>query len=150
MVFVLKKIKNRAFTLVEIFLTVAIFVLSASIVSPVYLSTKSGDDLNNKTDVLVSSLRRAQILSITSQDDSSWGLKILESSFVIFKGGDYLSRDTNYDDVIEVNKNILSEGLDEIVFTKVFGETSNLGEIKLKTNNREVVVSINKKGTINY
>jgi len=150
MIFILKKTKNRAFTLVEIFLTVAIFVLSASIVSPVYLSTKSGDDLNNKTDVLVSSLRRAQILSIASQDDSSWGLKILEGSFVIFKGNDYLSRDTSHDDVIEVNKNILSEGLDEVVFTKVFGETSNSGEIKLKTNNREVVVSINKKGTINY
>jgi len=143
-------LKNKAFTLLEIILTVSIFVLSASILSPIYLSAKNRDDLSTKTDILVSSLRRAQILSISGQEDSSWGVKILEDSLVVFKGDSYLTRDTSQDDVIAVNKNILTEGLDEIVFTKIFGETSNIGDITLKTKNKEIIISINRKGMIDY
>ncbi len=143
-------LKNKAFTLLEIMLTVSIFVLSASILSPIYLSAKNRDDLSTKTDILVSSLRRAQILSISGQGDSSWGVKILEDGLVIFKGDSYLTRDISQDDVVSVNKIILTEGLDEVVFTKIFGETNNIGDIKLKLRDKEITVGINKKGVIDY
>lgn len=142
--------KNKAFTFLEIILTVSIFVLSASILSPIYLSAKNRDDLSTKTDILVSSLRRAQILSISGQGDSSWGVKILEDGLVIFKGDSYLTRDISQDDVVSVNKIILTEGLDEVVFTKIFGETNNIGDIKLKLRDKEITVGINKKGVIDY
>lgn len=142
--------KKKAFTLLEILLTVSIFAVASAVLSPIYFSSKNKDELSTKADMLVSSLRRAQILSMSGQEDSSWGVKISNSNFVIFKGSDYVSRDANFDDVISVNKNISNEGLDEVVFSKIFGETTNVGEIKLKTNTQEIIIDINKKGIVNY
>lgn len=141
---------KKGFTLLEIVLTVSILVLTSSILAPIYLSTKSKDDLSSQVFILSSSLRRAQVLSITGQDDSSWGVKILPDNFVLFKGDTYSNRDVSQDEVIIINKNIVVEGLDEVVFSKVFGETNNVGEIIVKTGNDQIVLLVNKKGIIDY
>ncbi|PKM91758.1 hypothetical protein CVU82_00945 [Candidatus Falkowbacteria bacterium HGW-Falkowbacteria-1] len=141
---------SRGFSLLEILLTVSILALLAGVLSPVYFSMQSRDSLEAKTETVVSSLRRAQILSMTGENDSSWGLKILENEVVVFEGNDYLTRDTVYDDIIKIDSKIITSGLDEIVFNKIVGDTNDTGVVTLKSTTQERNIDINKKGIVNY
>jgi prepilin-type N-terminal cleavage/methylation domain-containing protein len=142
--------KRFGFTLLEIILVFAILGISSAFIAPIYFSTKNKDDLDNKTDIIVSSLRRAQSLAMTGYQDSSWGLKILENDIVVFMGEDYINRDPGFDDIVSVNKNINRSGLDEVVFLKNIGNTNNFGSINLSISNFNREIIINKKGIIEY
>lgn len=74
---------KKAFTLLEVLLTVSILVLSAGVMSPIYFSAKNKEDLSSSVDMVVASLRRAQTLSIGGQHDTSWGVKILNGNIII-------------------------------------------------------------------
>ena len=143
-------LKRKAFTLLEILLSISIFVLLASIISPIYFSTKNRDDLDTKVDSVVSLLRRAQILSMTGSHDSSWGVKILDKEVIMFKGDDFSSRDSNFDDVLRVRNGINFNGFDEIVFSRVFGRSSVLGDLEISLNDDLKVLTINEMGIISY
>lgn len=142
--------KKSAFTLLEIILVVALIAISAGIVAPIYYSAKSNDDFNNSFSTLVGSLRRAQILSMASLNDSSWGLKIIDNNIIIFKGENYLNRSTDYDEIISVNRNIRSSGLDEVVFSKYTGKPNLSGDISWQLNTLERTLSINEIGIVDY
>lgn len=147
-----RKIKNFSpgFSLLEILLTISILALSAGILSPIYFSMQTRESLETKTETIVSSLRRAQILSMSGEHDSSWGLKVLEEEVVIFKGLDYLSRDVDYDEIIVVDRKIITSGLDEFVFNKISGDTDNFGDIRLDSVSQVRNINVNKKGIVSY
>ncbi|MFA5644654.1 MAG: type II secretion system protein [Patescibacteria group bacterium] len=148
MIFISRK---KAFTLMELILVVALIVITSAITAPIYFSAKSGDDLDNSADVLASSIRRAQILSMAVEGDSSWGVKIENDNIIIFRGDDYSLRDSNWDESVKINKNIVFSGLDEIVFHKFYGRPVVEGDIYLKINDgRTSTVNINSWGTVNY
>jgi prepilin-type N-terminal cleavage/methylation domain-containing protein len=142
--------KKHGFTLLELILVTALLVITSAIVAPIYFSAKGSDDLNNSVSALVSSLRRAQSLSMAIEGDSSWGVKIINDNFTIFKGSDYFSRDSLSDENFKINKNIKNAGLDEIVFSKLDGRPNLTGDIVLNNNNTNKILNINSLGIIDY
>ena len=142
--------KKSAFTLLEIILVFALIAISAGIVAPIYYSAKSNDDFNNSFSTLVSSLRRAQILSMASLNDSSWGLKLIDNKIIIFKGDSYLNRLVDYDEIVSVNRNIQSSGLDEVVFSKYTGRPNLSGDILWQLSSLEKTLNINELGIVDY
>ncbi len=141
---------KKAFTLLEVLLTVSILVLSAGVMSPIYFSAKNKEDLSSSVDMVVASLRRAQTLSIGGQHDTSWGVKILNGNIIIFSGNDFLSRNSALDEKILTNKNIIISGSNEFVFDKITGSTSDFGNVILSLKSNSNTISVNKRGIVSY
>ncbi len=142
--------KKSGFTLLEIILVVALLAISSGVVAPIYYSAKNSDDLINTRDSLISSLRRAQLLSMAVKNDETWGLKINNQEIIVFQGNDFFSRNQDYDEIVRINRNINVEGIDEIVFLKLSGRPSVSDDFILTSNNKTIEISVNQLGIVDY
>lgn len=140
----------RGFSLVEIAVVIGIIGLLATISASVYSNFKAHENLEIATTGAVEAVRYAQANSQAGKGDSSWGVKILPSSIIIFKGASYAGRDAAADQSLDFSGGIAPGGLSEIVFAKMMGSTANIGTITLTNSYGVKNISINEKGTIIY
>ena len=139
------------FTLVEMLLVVGLLAIIAGFSLPVYQSFQNKNDLTVAAMTLVQVERRAQTLSQSGTNDASWGVKIQSGTVVLFKGISYIARDTTADEVNSISPAISIAGVNEIVFSKIFGMPGTTGTTTLTSiNNDTTAVGITSKGTISY
>lgn len=142
---------NKGFTLLEILLSIALIAILAGFSIPVYQSFQVKNDLDVATNIVAQSLRRAQSLSRSQDGDISWGVKIQTGSITLFKGTNYATRDSAFDELFNMPQTITPSGLGEIVFTKFSGDPQSTGNIVLNsTINETKNITINSKGMVNY
>lgn len=145
------KMKKRGFTLLEMLLSVSIIVIITSITVPVYFSLKIDNDLNIAQNIIVTGLRRAQILARASKNDSDWGVHMQTNSITIFNGTSYAARVTTFDEDFDTPNTVTFSNLSEIVFSKFTGLPTTTGQIDLTANNNATAqVAINAQGEIDY
>lgn len=142
--------KTKGFTLLEVLVVLGIIAIAAGFTAPVYQSFQLRNDVDLAANVTAQSLRRAQALSQAVDGDITWGVAIQSGSVTIFQGASYATRDSQYDEVLDVNPNVSNSGVGEIVFTKVTGVPSATGSIVFSGNNRDVTLTINSLGGIEY
>lgn len=141
---------NRSgFTLIELILVVAIIGLLVGLFGSVGTSFLVRNNTQNTTNDLVSSLRVAQLNSISGKRDSTWGVKIISGQIVVFAGTSYASRITTFDENVSFASPVtISPNNAEIVFAKNTGTTTattltitnNIGEtITVLVNNQGIV-----------
>ena len=145
-----KKKENFGFSIMEIIIVLGIFAIFFAMSSSVYTSFKSSSNLKIATGSLVEALRFAKTNSQVAKDDSKWGVKLILSSLIIFKGNDYSSRDQSLDQSLNFPVGVTSNGLDEVVFEKMTGFTTNTGDIFLLNNYGEQKITLNSYGIIDY
>ena len=139
------------FTLLEVLLSITLIAILAAISVPFYQSFQVRNDLDIATNTVVQALRQAQTLSQAVDQDISWGVKIQIGSIILFKGPNYISRDSSYDEIYDISSGIASSGLDEIVFAKFTGEPPMTGTTILTSSGGEIRnITINSKGMITY
>lgn len=141
---------KKGFTLIEMLMTLSVFVILAGISAPFYMSFQARNDLGVTTSVVVSSLRRAQSMSQNMELDSAWGLKIAAGKITLFKGANFASRDSQYDEEFSISPAVSFSGINEVVFVKMSGETENVGDIIISANNNEKTITVNKKGMLEF
>lgn len=142
---------HKGFTLFEVLLSITIIALVAGISVPVYQSFQVRNDLNIAASTVVQTLRRAQVLSQAVDGDMSWGVYSGNGAITLFKGGSYITRDSNFDESFAVPTNITPSGLQEIIFTKFTGFPQTTGNIIFTSSANETkTISINKKGTVSW
>jgi type II secretory pathway pseudopilin PulG len=142
---------KKGFALVEALLAIAVVTILASFSVPVYQYFQVKNDLDIVRDEIVHSLRRAQIRSQAVDGDVTWGVDVRTGQVTIFKGANYASRDSDYDEVFDVSDNISFSGISEITYSKVFGEPSATGTITLTSVlGDSIAISVNSKGMISY
>jgi len=139
--------KNKGFTLLEFLLSVAIFLIIAATAIPAGSRMISGSDYVNTSNEVVSFLKTAQLNAINGKEDSAWGVKITESSLILFKGDSYLSRDAGYDEKIQLPGSI-DVTISEIVYKKVNGDAVSPSSITISANSSSSVININEKGGV--
>lgn len=145
------KNKVSGFTLIEILLSLTLIIGITAITIPVYGHFFGRTNLDNAVSQVVGDWRRAQILSRGAENDSSWGVYVSSSTSVVFMGNSYASRNTNYDEIKNLNSIISLSGLSELVFLKATGTPSTNGTLILTSNNNESrSITINSQGTISY
>ena len=143
--------RSLAFTLLEVLLSVGLIGAITAVSIPLYLSYSTGNDIDIAANTTVQSLRRAQILSQAVQNDATWGVKILNGSITLFKGVDYNSRDTSYDEIFNTPTIIQVSGTSEFVFYKMTGLPIQTGTLTLTSTNNDIKnIVINSKGMIGY
>ncbi len=145
------KSNSSGFTLIETILVVALVGIISGIGLPLYGLMSGSNDLDVAENMLVASLRRAEVLSSSSDGDSVWGVAVMTGSFVLFKGASYASRDVALDEVYDISDSIQVSGITEVVFSKVSAIPNSSGSITLTSVGGEnKQITINEKGTIDF
>ncbi|MFA6307253.1 MAG: type II secretion system protein [Patescibacteria group bacterium] len=147
----LKNIKTVGFTLLEMILVIAVIGILSGITLPSYNKFQNSNNLELATMELVQALRRANLLSLASSRDSSWGVFLSSGQITLFKGSSYLSRDINYDENYNISDIIQISGLSEVVFAKFSASPQSTGTINFSINaNTNKTITINSRGIISY
>jgi type II secretory pathway pseudopilin PulG len=110
----------NGFTLIEFLISIFIIILLSGLFT-LGIDFYKRQELENQAQNLLEVLRRAQSKAISSQFDSSFGVKLESNRFILFKGDSFSTRDSQFDEVYELPAAIKIEGLSEIVFLKTEG-----------------------------
>ncbi len=143
--------KKAGFSLIELLLSVAIIAMIGAMGAPLYQAFQNRNDLYIAALLSTQNLRRAQVLSQASEGDSDWGVHLETGLITLFKGSDYDSRDTDYDERSNIGQSVSITGDTEIIFSKHFGTLNSNKNIVLNSlNNETKTLQINQKGMIEY
>lgn len=153
--------KSKGFSLIELILVIGIL---ASITAGATLTLSSflnRNQLDEYAQSIVHNLRKAQSNSMMRIKDDQWGVYFYDDSgganqeFIFFKGSTY-GEDSTHDDTYELPDSLSFSSItinggdgDEVVFSKVNGETVNDGSIEISSvNGSSYTISINLIGQI--
>lgn len=151
----LKKRHNKrhltGFTIIEVLLSVVIMSMIAGVGIPIYQSFQNRNELDIASVSITQSLRRAQVLAQAVDGDTAWGLYVQSGSITLYKGNNFIARDTGFDEDFQIPTNITISGTQEYVFSKFTGEPLSTGVITLTSvNNESRTITVNEKGMIDY
>ncbi|MDZ7611754.1 MAG: type II secretion system protein [Candidatus Moranbacteria bacterium] len=143
--------KVNGYTLLEILLSVAVISIIAGLSLPVFQSFQNRNDLSVASEVMVNTVRRAEIFSRAGKEDSQWGVRVEGENIVLFKGNDFSGRNQAFDEDFSISSTLNVSGQTEFIFNKFSGEPQSPGSIVfMGLNGRSETVSINEKGVVNY
>lgn len=144
--------QQHGFTLIELLIVMVIMMIIVTISFGFGTSIVTKGKLHAAEEQLRSDLRRTQERSLSGRYDGSWGVDFSEDAhqYVIFQGASYASRNTTYDEVIELPLSVEHSGVVSIIFDRVTGEPSTTGDITLTqaSTNASAIISITSHGII--
>ena len=147
----LSKFFTRGFTLPEVLLSVALLTIIGGMSMPMYRVFMVRDQLDSAATTLAQNLRRAQSLSRAGSGDMTWGVHVGVGSILIYKGSNYVLRDSSFDENTSIPTTIVPTGVNEITFSKVTGVPSATGTFILTSQANETrTITINEKGMVDY
>ncbi|MCB9802546.1 type II secretion system protein [Candidatus Nomurabacteria bacterium] len=162
---------NKGFSLLEMILVVAIFVIILSSVVGLLGDKTVREDLSAKAQEVVNIISRAHDYAVNSYYGDNWGVKILDAStdcytdgssgdcLIIFKGKSYDSRSSDYDEKVLLDTSVFidSDQTNEFYFQRISGwlstTTGALAEqaIILQTNlGSQKIVTTTPTGLVYY
>lgn len=135
-------------TLIELLLVVAIIVVVGVAIAPLGAGFLVRNQLENKTNEIVSSLRTAQLNSISGKEQSSWGVTITSNKIIMFRGSTYTSPGTAFDQSFTIPQSITITPV-QVVFDPLTGNPNTPTTIVLTSNTGDSnTVVVNEVGTV--
>lgn len=145
---------EQGFSLIELLLSVTIIGLLVGLSMPVYQTFQNRSDIDVTTQGIADALRRAQSYARSGNGDSVWSFSMQPASkaFFIYKGNNFATRDTAYDEPFNLlGGGVVTSGLSAVTFSKLSGAPSTTGSIVLTGNNNETrTITINAEGMVTY
>lgn len=149
-------LETRAFTLVEMLISIAIAVLLASLLSGIFSSYLGRNALSGGASTVRSFISEARSLSLSSRDNSSYGVHFASSTVTLFKGSTYSSgasdnRAVNLGRYVVINALSLSGGGTQIVFDRLKGGADKSGTITLalaSNPSEKIIVTVYATGIV--
>ena len=131
----------KSFTLIEVLVVIAVIFIVVALVVVSYRPSEKNLDLNSSTEKIINALMVAQNKTLASEGASQYGvyfdLAPVPHQYILFKGGNYASRDTSFDQINKVPESVEIYNLNlgggaEIVFNRIIGDTSQAGDLSLR------------------
>jgi prepilin-type N-terminal cleavage/methylation domain-containing protein len=147
---------TRGFTLIELVLV----ILIASIISAIVLQGMSGMRARKTIDAgvesVIAAFSQAHLDTISSKDDSQWGVSLGTDRVIVYKGPSYVDgapENTTYllHPSIEVADVTLAGGGSTVLFDRLYGSTSQSGTFVVRARGDpsiSVTVTITGAGAI--
>lgn len=142
---------EKGVTFIELLLVVAIVLTLSVLSAPFYSRFLTQNAVDNTSDQLIGSFRKAQLYAISSKKFSSWGVNYSSYKITLYKGSSYLTRDASFDENFSVNTNIsvsFSAPSTDVNFARVTGLPNISPTITVTDNNKSDVFSINSQGVV--
>jgi prepilin-type N-terminal cleavage/methylation domain-containing protein len=139
----------KGFSLLELILAVAIFAILGGVTAIPFASRFfNKNNLENKTNEIVSSLRTAQMNSISGKEHSQWGVHIDSAKIIMFKGSSYAPPGTPFDQKYDIPGTITISPVD-ITFNALTGNASAVQTITIQDAlGQHYIVSVNEVGSV--
>lgn len=143
--------RAQGFTLIEMLLSVAVISMLVALSAPVYETFNRRNDLDLTAQTLVATLRRAATYARAGNGDSAWSVAVQASTVTLFRGTDFATRNTAFDETSAIPATITPSGASEIEFAKLTATPTAGGTITLtSTTNDTRTVTVNAKGMVQY
>lgn len=140
---------HRGFTLNELIIVVAIFVLMSALSLPYLGDFYRNENIGAHCKNLRQTMYRASYRAIAGERYQKWGVKINSDSYVLFAGPDYASRLTQFDETHDIPNTMTLTGISEVQFTKFNGEPNVTGTISIIYNgNTNVCATLVETGLV--
>jgi type II secretory pathway pseudopilin PulG len=148
---------KKGYTLIEMMPVIVISIIIAAAAFTLQGKFMVNAYLDSDSEAVVQKLRVAQTRSMTGIENSEWGVYFdnAEDKVVLFKGSNYSTRDTAFDEETEFKSSIdlsfvsLNGGGDEVIFERVSGITTQHGSVEISNNISEAnTISISPEGTV--
>lgn len=146
----LKQNEKKAFTLMEILLSIGLMSLLIGISVPVLQSFYFSDEVDTAVSLGARALRTAQLNSQDEYKDSAWGVRFANGGMTVFKGATYATRTATEDVIYSIDTTVSVSGLSEVDFAKFTGTTATTGTVTFTRNSSSRNITINAKGTLTY
>ncbi|MEK7648954.1 MAG: prepilin-type N-terminal cleavage/methylation domain-containing protein [Patescibacteria group bacterium] len=147
----MKRHLHSGFTLLELMLAIAIIAVIAVGAITLDIPAQQRNDLDTVRNSIIQTLHSARTKARAADGDAQWGVSIQQSTFVLFKGASYASRDASYDEATDIPQTLAPSGLGELTFAKRTGDPAQTGSITLTSKtNEQRTITINAKGMIDY
>jgi len=140
----------KGFTFIEVLVVLAIVIILLTLSVPLGIHFYKSQQLDTTVEGVIQALRRAR-LQATTQSEHSFGVFLGEGysgQYVLFRGDSYKNRDD--EEVFEISPDIFFSGLSEVVFSKLDGKPSDVGNIYLTNGYATRTININELGRIEY
>lgn len=135
--------KEHGFSYLELILVVAIILILAGLSGSFYSRFLTQNSVANIQDQLANQMRKAQIYSMMSRQNNSWGVKFGAGKITLFRTGS-----NSFDENFAVNSNVSLSGFTTITFAKVTGLPDSTPTITISGNNQTKSVTINSQGVV--
>lgn len=119
----------RGFSLLELLIVLAILAILVAVIATPFMNFRRNSFLNTDTMNLITLINRARLLSISSKNDSQYGIHLESGQAVLFQGATYTpGAPTNevhaFTSPLALSSIQINGGGSEILFEKVTGATS--------------------------
>lgn len=126
--------KKSGWSLVELIVVIAIFGILAVAAFVSFGGFRNAKTLETTVDEAVSLLNEARSKTLSSEDDSQYGVRFENFKMTLFKGDGYSSSSpsnkiTAISPLVEISSVSLSGGGSDVVFQKINGKTGNFGSL---------------------
>jgi len=141
----IKMLNLKAFSYVELLISVAIIATIGAMVAPYMTSFLSSNNLRFTQDALISMVRKSQEYSISNKMDTTWGICLFNSNIRLYSG---TCSNPSIKDDYSIPSSVTINGLTDFQFTKGLGELTSSQQIILTSRTESVVVDITPVGGI--
>lgn len=141
---------NKGFTLIEVVIVMAILAIIGGLGLFVGTDFYRSYILRTERDTLVSILQRQRSRALNNINDSHHGVFLEDDRYTVFQGDSYASRDHDYDEVVNLPRSVTLDGITQVVFEPLSGESSAEGDITISRDPQVFTISLNNEGRINY
>jgi prepilin-type N-terminal cleavage/methylation domain-containing protein len=140
----------HGFTIIELLISIAIVVILGSATSIPFASRFiNRNNVETKTNEVVSAFRTAQLNSISGKGHSSWGVHIDTTKIVMFKGISYVFPGTVFDQKYSIPSTVSITPVD-VVFDELTGSPSAVLTVTIQNSLFENhIVRVNEVGSVN-
>lgn len=130
---------KHGFTVIETLVVVAIIALTVTIIAISFSKLNASQALDKSATLITSTLDEARSLTLSSKDDSQYGVYLEASRIVLFRGTTYSSSDpanviTNLHPLVGLRNITLSGGGTSVVFKRLTGDTLEAGTMEVFLN----------------
>lgn len=140
------------FTLLEILMVVAIMGILVTIIITSFSTLNKAQALDKSARQGASILNQARMLTLSSKEDSVYGVHFESSEITLFKGGSYSSNDPDniispLNSIVSITNINLSGGGVDVIFGRLTGNTNTPGTVTFSLDSSTATKTISVSGT---
>jgi prepilin-type N-terminal cleavage/methylation domain-containing protein len=138
---------NSGFSLIELLLVIALFSVLSATAAPFASSFVSTTNFNGATDMVISTIRKAQNYSMNNKNNSAWGVCLNDNKIRLFAGACVTP---TFSEDFSIPNTVSITGLNTITFSQHRGEPSSSLSIVITNGPLTENISLNAVGGLQF